>query len=128
MLTLIMKTNQQKEDKMNGSNAYKYEEIKEHFEDFIKDQDKEWIKENFEDLHHHAFNTDYYIIGTHQAKKWLGDEVFNIIDIIKQYEMDNFGKVNTDFSQPEKVVNMYTYIIGEYVVNNWKTFESKEVA
>ena len=119
---------QQKEDKMNDSNAYKYEEIKEHFEDFIKDQDKEWIKENFEDLHHHAFNNDYYIIGTHQAKKWLGDEVFNVIDIIKQYEMDNFGEVNTDFSQPEKVVNMYTYIIGEDVVNNWKTFESKEVA
>ena len=119
---------QQKEDKMNDSNAYKYEEIKEHFEDFIKDQDKEWIKENFEDLHHHAFNNDYYIIGPHQAKKWLGDEVFNVIDIIKQYEMDNFGEVNTDFSQPEKVVNMYTYIIGEDVVNNWKTFESKEVA
>ena len=55
------------------------------YEDFIKDQDKEWIKENFEDLHHHAFNNDYYIIGTYQAKKWLGDEVFNVIDIIKQY-------------------------------------------
>ena len=110
---------------MQQSNAYKYEEIKEHFEDFIKDQDKEWIKENFEDLQHHAFNNDYYIIGTYQAKKWLGDEVFNVIDIIKQYEMDNFGEVNTDFSEPEKVVNMYTYIVGEDVVNNWKTFEAK---
>ena len=110
---------------MQQSNAYKYEEIKEHFEDFIKDQDKEWIKENFEDLHHHAFNNDYYIIGTYQAKKWLGDEVFNVIDIIKQYEMDNFGEVYTDFSEPEKVVNMYTYIVGEDVVNNWKTFEAK---
>jgi len=131
MLTLIMKTNQdkqQKEDNMNKSNAYKYEEIKEHFEDFIKDQDKDWIKENFEDLHHHAFNNDYYIIGRHQAKKWLGDEVFEIINIIKDYENDNFGEVNTDFSEPEKVVNMYTYIIGEDVVNNWKSFNYKEVA
>ena len=113
---------------MPNSNAYKYEEIKEHFEDFIQDQDKDWIKENFEDLHHHAFNNDYYIIGTYQAKKWLGDEVFEIINIIKEYENDNFGEVNTDFSDPEKVVNMYTYIIGEDVVNNWKSFDYKEVA
>jgi ATP-dependent protease Clp ATPase subunit len=127
-----MKTNQDKhkkrEDKMNESNAYKYEEIKEHFEDFIKDQDKDWIKENFDDLHHHAFNNDYYIIGRYQAKKWLGDEVFEIINIIKDYENDNFGEVNTDFSDAEKVVNMYTYIIGEDVVNNWKSFNYKEVA
>ena len=113
---------------MPKSNAYKYEEIKEHFNDFIKDQDQDWIKENFDDLHHHAFNNDYYIIGTYQAKKWLGDEVFEIINIIKEYENDNFGEVNTDFSDPEKVVNMYTYIIGEDVVNNWKTFDKKEVA
>ena len=74
---------------MPNSNAYKYEEIKEHFEDFIQDQDKDWIKENFDDLHHHAFNNDYYIIGTYQAKKWLGDEVFEIINIIKEYENMN---------------------------------------
>ena len=131
LVSLVMETNQdkqQKEDKMNNSNAYKYEEIKEHFEDFIKDQNKDWIKENFDDLHHHAFNNDYYIIGTYQAKKWLGDEVFEIINIIKEYENDNFGEVNTDFSDPEKVVNMYTYIIGEDVVNNWKTFDKREVA
>ena len=110
------------------SNAYKYEEIKEHFEDFIKDQDKDWIKKNFDDLHLHAFNREYYIIGTHKAKKWLGDEVFEIINIIKEYENDNFGEINTDFSDAEKVVNMYTYIIGEDVVNHWKTFDKREVA
>ena len=123
-----MTTTTNKGETMPNSNAYKYEEIKEHFEDFIQDQDKDWIKENFDDLHHHAFNNDYYIIGTYKAKKWLGDEVFEIINIIKEYENDNFGEVNTDFSDPEKVVNMYTYIIGEDVVNNWKTFDKKEVA
>lgn len=122
------KTTTKKGETMTNSNAYKYEEIKEHFEDFIKDQDQDWIKENFEDLHCHAFNNDYYIIGTYQAKKWLGNEVFEIINIIKEYENDNFGEVNTDFSDPEKIVNMYTYIIGEDVVNNWKTFDKKEVA
>ena len=69
------------------------------------------------ELHNEVFNTDYYIIGTYDAKKWLSDEVFNIINIIKEYENDNFGEVNTDFSDPEKVVNMYVYIIGEYIVN-----------
>ena len=113
---------------MTNSNAYKYEEIKEHFEDFIKDQDQDWIKENFDDLHNHAFNNDYYIIGTYKAKKWLGNEVFEIINIIKEYENDNFGEINTDFSDAEKVVNMYTYIIGEDVVNHWKTFDKREVA
>ena len=100
-------------------NYYKYDEIKSHFDDFLANQDEQWIKDNKDDLHYHAFNTDYYIIGTYQAKQWLGDKVFNIIDIIKQYEQDNFGEVNTDFSDPEKVVNMYAYIVGEDIVYDY---------
>ena len=98
---------------------YKYDEIKSYFEDWIENQDKQWITDNIDDLHYHCFNTDYYIIGTYEAKKWLGDEVFNIIDTIKEYENDNFGEVNTDFSNPEKVVNMYVYIIGEEIVSDY---------
>jgi len=98
---------------------YKKEEIKEQFDDFLEDQDEEWIEENIDDIHHYAFNTDYYIIGDYQAKKWCGDEVFNIIEIIRDYEDSNFGEVNTDFSDAERVVNMYTYIVGEEVVNEW---------
>lgn len=101
---------------------YKYDEIKSHFEDFINDQDKNWIEENKRDaftIHHEVFNTDFYIIGRHQATKWLGDQVFNIINLIKEYEMDNFGSVNTDLSEPEAVVNMYTYIVGEQIVHEY---------
>ena len=98
---------------------YKYDEIKQYFDDYIKEQDNDWIDENLDDLHYHAFNTDYYIIGNYQATKWLGDEVFNIINFIKQYEIDNFGEVNTDFSSPESVVNMYAYIIGESIVYDY---------
>ena len=104
---------------MNIEHYYKYDEIKESFNDWLEDCDSEWINENIDDLHHYAFNEDYYIIGTYQAKKWLSDEVFNVINIIKEYENDNFGEVNTDFSEPEKVVNMYTYIVGEYIVNDY---------
>ena len=60
-----------------------------------------------------------YIIGTYKATQWLGEETFNIINFIKEYENDNFGKVNTDFSDAEKVVNMYTYIIGEEIVQKY---------
>jgi hypothetical protein len=67
-----------------------------------------------------AFNTDYYIIGTYKAKKWLGDEVFAVIGIIKDYAQLHFGEVNTDFSDPEKIVNMYAYIIGENIVEEYK--------
>ncbi len=95
---------------------YKYDEIKEYFYDWLKDQSNDWIQENLDDLHHHCFNTDYYIIGTYQATQWLGTEAFNIINIIKEYEQDNFGQVITDLSAPEKVVNMYVYIIGEDIV------------
>jgi len=107
---------------------YKYDEIKEYFDDYIKEQDNEWIEDNLDDLHYHAFNTDYYIIGNYQATKWLGDEVFNIINFIKQYEIDNFGEVNTDFSSPESVVNMYAYIIGESIVNDFIDRKELETA
>jgi len=104
---------------------YKKEEIKEHFDDFLEDQDEEWIEENIDDIHHYAFNEDYYIIGYYQARVWCGDEVFNIIETIREYEESNFGEVTTDFSDAEKVVNMYTYIVGEEVVHDWlKTKEA----
>ena len=79
----------------------------------------DFINENRDDLHHEAFNTDWYINGRDKAIKWLGEDVFYIIESIKCYEKDNFGEVTTDFSDPEKIVNMYTYIIGEYIVSDY---------
>ena len=108
---------------------YKYEEIKSHFNDFINDENnKDIIENNLDDLHHEIFNTDYYIIGRYEAKKWLGDQVFNIIETIKEYEEFNFGEVNTDFSEPEKVVNMYVYIIGEEIVAEYINKQKRKVA
>ena len=39
---------------------------------------------------------------------------------IIEYENDHFGKVTTDFSSAEKVVNMYVYIIGQDIVHEYK--------
>ncbi len=66
------------------------------------------------DLHNEVFNTDYYIIGIHEAKKVLEEYgVFDALEKIQEYEKDTFGEINTDLSDPEKVVNMLYYIIGE---------------
>ena len=110
---------------------YKKEEIKEYFNDYIN-ENKEYLEEDSpnywkDDLHHNAFNNDYYIIGTYQAKQWLGDMTFDVINFIKEYEQFQFGEVLTDLSDPEKVVNMYAYILGEEIVNDYLN-ELEEVA
>jgi len=110
---------------------YKREEITEHFDDWLVDtmqaQGHEWVKDNLDDLHHHCFNTDYYIIGTESAINWLGSYVFDIINFVKEYEQDNFGECTTDLTSPEKIVNMYVYIIGEEIVSNYR-LEQDEAA
>lgn len=69
------------------------------------------------DLHNDVFNTDYYIIGTYQAEKELeAYGVFEAIRLVQRYEMEQFGEVNTDLSEPEQVINMVYYIIGDEVI------------
>ena len=78
-----------------------------------------------DDLHCALFNTDYYIIGTYEAKQWLGEEVLSIIGFIKDYEMDNFGELYTDLTSAESIVNMYVYIIVEELIHELYYKESK---
>ena len=93
-------------------NQYKAE-IRQHIEDHIEDQPENILDE---DLHFYLFNTDYYIIGYYNAEQWMKGNVFEIIGIIKQYELDNFGEQYTDLSCPEKVANMFAYILGEEMI------------
>ncbi len=74
------------------------------------------------EIHHEVFNTDYFIIGRYDAEQWLINNggIFNAIDTIKEYEQDNFGEVSTDLSEPERVCNMYVYILGEEIINDLK--------
>ena len=89
------------------------------------------------DLHNEVFNTDYYIIGTWQAKEALNEyDVFDAIETVQDYEKSNFGEVYTDVSNPEALVNMLYYIIGEEVIrdmydieafaNNWSNDADEE--
>jgi hypothetical protein len=98
---------------------HKHEEIKQHAIERLTELKDSNIYGY--DLHNEIFNTDYYIIGRYKAQQWLGEDVFKAINTIKDYEMDNFGQVTTDFSEPEKVVNMYVYIIGEELLNQCDT-------
>jgi len=83
----------------------------------IYDYNKDKVStDNTYDLHHEIFNTDYYIVGRYQAKQWLGVDAFDCISEIQEYENAHFGSVTTDLSEPERVVNMYVYIIGEQVL------------
>ncbi len=74
------------------------------------------------DLHNELYNMDYFIVGYYEAEQFLNKVgVFNAIELIKNYEQDNFGEVNTDFSDSEKVANMYAYIIGEEMLSKSET-------
>lgn len=81
--------------------------------------------EHASDLHHYLCNEDYFIVGSFRARQWIGDEAFSIIDAIKDYEESNFGEVTTDFSEPEKVANMYCYIKGEEILLQANTLQGK---
>ena len=99
-----------------------------HKEQEMREQAREEIIEALQDgysgyycdLHNEVFNTDYYIIGTYQAKEALKEYgIFEAIEKVQTYEKDNFGEVytyGTALSDPEKLVNMLYYIIGEEVL------------
>ncbi len=56
-----------------------------------------------------------------KAKKWLKTHsinAFEAVDIVKQYEEDNFGEFTTDI-HPERIVNMLAYIYGEEVLYSY---------
>ena len=78
------------------------------------------------DLHGELFNTDYYYVYTSDAEKALNEiGVFKAIGVIVEYEKDNFGEVNTDFTNPCTVANMLYYIVGEEVL--WDLFVGCEL-
>lgn len=90
------------------------------------------------DLHNEVFNTDYYIIGTYRAREALKEyDVFEAIELVQSYEREQFGEVYTDLSDPEKLINMVYYIIGDEVIgemfaieifeDNWNNVADEEV-
>lgn len=76
------------------------------------------------DLHNEVFNTDYYIIGTYQAKEALKEyDVFEAIELVQTYEKEQFGEIYTDLSDPEKLINMVYYIVGDEIIGEMYDIE-----
>ena len=101
-------------------------ELKEDVKNYIIDQlnDNVGLNHHICDLHHYLLNEDYFIIGYYKAEQWLKkDSIFNAIEIIKNYENDNFGQVSTDLSSSESVANMLAYILGEEILYNNDTYQ-----
>lgn len=78
--------------------------------------------ENLDDWHFYAFNEDFYIIGYYQCSEWLKSnniDVFEALEIITEYEKDNFGESNFTKGKinSETVINMLTYILGEELLS-----------
>jgi hypothetical protein len=74
--------------------------------------------DNRDDWHFHCFNEDFYIVYHSAAKEWLKQhdlDTFEAIEIVREYEMDNFGEMNTAIN-PEAIVNMLAYIYGEELI------------
>jgi len=102
------------------------EELKQDVKDYIIDQlnDDVGLNHHICDLHHYLLNQNYFIIGYYKAEQWLKkDSIFNAIEIIRNYENDNFGKVSTDLSSSENVANMLAYILGEEILYNNDTYQ-----
>lgn len=79
------------------------------------------------DLHNEVFNTNYYIIGTYQAKEALKEyDVFEAIELVQEYEKEHFGEILTDLSDPEKLFNMVYYIVGDEVICEMYDIEAFE--
>ena len=79
----------------------------------------------YADLHNEVFNTSYYIIGTCKAKEALKEfDVFEAIEKVMEYEKFNFGEVTTEIHNPEKLVNMLYYIIGEEIISEMNDIEA----
>ena len=100
-------------------------ELKQDVKNYIIQQlnDDVGLNHHICDLHHYLLNEDYFIIGSWRAEQWLKkDSIFNAIEIIKNYENDNFGQVSTDLSCSENVANMLAYILGEQILYNNDTY------
>jgi len=94
--------------------------IKTELENHILDRINDGVitNENKDDWHFHCFNEDYYIIGYYNAEEWLKKhnlDTFEVIEIVKNYEIDNFGEFWT-YINSESIVNMLAYIYGEKII------------
>ena len=89
---------------------------------FTDDEIKETLLDNldgyegiedytFDDVFNDLFNSDYYIVGYQEAADALKEYgIFNALEEAQQFDVENFGHWDTDYTDPEKVANVLEYI------------------
>ena len=79
-----------------------------------------------EELHHHLFNEDYFIIGTYKASKFIGSDLGKILEVCIDFEKD-MGIFDESFYmtilESEKVANKLAYVVGYEILNNSKIYQ-----
>ena len=81
-----------------------------------------WLTIDWAELHYFLFNEDYFLIGYYKCKQWLGDNLLSAINLIKDYELFNFGEVSSDLSNSEDIANMTAYVLGEEILSESKIY------
>lgn len=71
-----------------------------------------------DDLHHYVLNEDYFIIGTYKAEQWLGEDTWQAIKLVQDYESEMFDEPYCDISNAEAVANTVAYILGEELLHD----------
>lgn len=79
---------------------------------------------DFDELHYHAFNENYYMVYHSQALEWLKRhdiDAFEAIGDILEWEEQTFGSTQLKGSDcnPAKVVNLYVYMLGEELLADY---------
>ena len=89
---------------------------------FTDDEIKETLLDNldgyegidsytFDDVFNDLFNSDYYIIGYKEAEEALQEYgVFKALEEVQEFDVENFGHWDTDYTDPEKIANTLEYI------------------
>ena len=96
------------------------DELYDHATEVAKTYGKDLDEWTEEDLHHAAFNEDYYIIGYHKASQWLkkyGIPGFEAVCFVQRWEREHWGEAR-EYDNLEATVNMIAYILGYEVVRD----------
>lgn len=75
----------------------------------------------------HEIYMERYIVGRHRAEKELEKfGVFRALEMVRDYELENFGKIKTNFANPEELINKLFCIIAEEVLYElWELVEDE---
>lgn len=102
----------------SGGNDYSKAGVEQSAKEDIIDTLENGYSGYYSDLHNETFNTNYFIVGTGSAKEALEEYgVFDAIERVQEYEDMQFGERQTDLSNPEALVNMLYYVVGDELMS-----------